>query len=196
MEASKIIIDDLKNTTPIIALTANALEGDRERFLALGMVDYLSKPIDIRELESLLRKYSEKAFKNRPIEDTQTIVQIELPILDIEKSLESSYNKHKYTPKLITKLFNSYVESLDKMEKDIENAIENQDFVLIERNAHNIKSGAASLCFEGMEKISQALETNARNRNVDFDFKSNFNDIKVFIRQLETAYNSRKKESV
>lgn len=43
--------------TPIISLTANALKGDRERFLSAGMDDYISKPVEPGKLLSILRKY-------------------------------------------------------------------------------------------------------------------------------------------
>ncbi|WP_417333360.1 ATP-binding protein [Halarcobacter sp.] len=48
------------NSTPIVALTANAIKGDKERFIDLGMNDYLSKPIKLPELKTLLSKYSKK----------------------------------------------------------------------------------------------------------------------------------------
>jgi len=58
IEATKRIRKDKKNVdTPIIALTAHSLKGDRERFLEAGMTDYLSKPVNIVELYSLIEKY-------------------------------------------------------------------------------------------------------------------------------------------
>jgi two-component system cell cycle response regulator DivK len=42
---------------PLIATTANVLVGDRERCLAAGCDEYLPKPLDVRELQSVLRKY-------------------------------------------------------------------------------------------------------------------------------------------
>ncbi len=42
--------------TPVIAMTANALQGDRERCLAAGMDDYISKPIDIEQLRAMIER--------------------------------------------------------------------------------------------------------------------------------------------
>ena len=61
IEATKLILEyEAKNSlphTPIIALTANALAGDRERFLAIGMDEYLTKPINLKILRETLAKF-------------------------------------------------------------------------------------------------------------------------------------------
>jgi len=57
--------------TPIVALTANALKGDRERFIDEGLDDYLAKPIESSELLSILNKFLNRVTK--PIFETPNV---------------------------------------------------------------------------------------------------------------------------
>ncbi len=88
LEATRAIINYEKEKKvdhiPIIALTANALKGDAERFMAEGMDDYLSKPININLLENTLHKY----FPDKYIEND--IILDKSPLVDYSESDEKS----------------------------------------------------------------------------------------------------------
>lgn len=57
IEATKKLREAFDNTLPIVALTANAADGDRNYFISIGMDDYLSKPINPNELENVLKRF-------------------------------------------------------------------------------------------------------------------------------------------
>ena len=58
IEATNILRKKHNIKTPIIALTANSLEGDKDKFLENGMDDYLSKPFNLEKFIEIINKYS------------------------------------------------------------------------------------------------------------------------------------------
>lgn len=62
LEATRIIRNSGGDQPVIVAMTANAMQGDAEECLAEGMNDYLSKPVDLNELVRILEKWGEKLF--------------------------------------------------------------------------------------------------------------------------------------
>ncbi|MFA6197442.1 MAG: ATP-binding protein [Sulfurimonas sp.] len=190
MDATKIIREEFGVKTPIVALTANALEGDRELFLSFGMDDYLTKPIDIKAFEAILMRYNQgihirnneiAEIKGRPKSETSS----NNAPLDIPLSLEKSAKNMNFSQNIMGKLFKSYVLSLDTLEKNIREGIAQNDFVKIQINAHNLKSGAASLCFEGIVTLAQEMEIQAKNKNQDFDFEQKLEDGSPYLQALK-----------
>jgi CheY-like chemotaxis protein len=172
IDATKILINEMGVKTPIVALTANALDGDKERFLALGMADYLSKPIDIKALERVLLKYSKpssKAKANR----------------NIEELLNSASSSLGLSKTLIEKLLRSYVFSLDETIAHMLEAISCMDFATIEINAHNLKSGAASLGLTHIVTPAQEMELKARSKDGSFDFELKLEELRVHFKELK-----------
>ena len=61
-DATEYIRKQLKLNTPVIAMTAHALPGEREKCLSFGMTDYISKPIKETDLRNLIAKYINVEF--------------------------------------------------------------------------------------------------------------------------------------
>ena len=76
-------------TLPVIALTADAMEGDRERFVAMGMTDYLAKPIDRRLLLNKIHEATARAPEPEPVAAPQAATA-DIDLSDILSAIDSS----------------------------------------------------------------------------------------------------------
>lgn len=139
-EATKILRKTYSSLElPIIAMTANALKGDREKNINFGMNDYISKPINPEILfEILVKCLNGKSIesiksKEKPIKES---LDNEIQILDIEKTLLRFGNKKDFYKNLL-KLYES---NYRKLAKELSNLIVNNQSDEAKRFIHSLKS--------------------------------------------------------
>ncbi|MGB5866759.1 MAG: ATP-binding protein, partial [Arcobacteraceae bacterium] len=181
IEATKTI-RSLGMKIPIVALTANALSGDKERFLAQGMDDYISKPIKFQELERVL-----KIYNTRP--DTESLYTniYNLSADDIINAITKTEQNTGFSQQIIMKLLNSYITNSDVLLSLLQEGITQKDFEKIERALHNLKSSSLTLRFETIGQIASDSERKAKlklDENYElilYDFKNHFDTLKEYV---------------
>jgi PAS domain S-box-containing protein len=152
IDATRYIREKLHLQVPIVALTANALEGDKEKFLECGMNEYLSKPIDIKALENILCRYSK----------TQT----EMNALYIETILERMKSKVGLSEAVSKKLLRTFLESLKEIIPELEEALQLQDVKKVYETAHKLKGASGALYIDEIYEIMLDIETTAQKGSI------------------------------
>lgn len=166
---------------PIIALTANAISGDREHCLSRGMDDYLSKPFSQDQLHELLARWlparqvaaassaagvgvSSVAWPSRSATaqaqlDSQTLnspVEIDMQVIRQLRELREG---------LLPRIIELFRTSSPALVAQLQTAVTNQDADLLYKTAHNFKNSAANL---GLVELANACrECEARARQGD-----------------------------
>jgi len=159
IEATKAL-RALEITTPIVALTANALEGDKEHYISQGMNDYLSKPIEIEMLITILKKYALNEMIEpdvKPLANDSTNEEITLHE-DIISNILIAKEKMHFSITIMKKLFESFVMSSYDTMNQLLDAVINKDIENIKIHAHAIRGSALSLNLNDIGALCNALE--------------------------------------
>jgi CheY-like chemotaxis protein len=178
LETSRRICEEWEGFRPhLIAITANAMRGDREVCLAAGMDDYISKPIQFQELAQVLSKCS----RQRSLEFTSPVKQVKEGRKHSQNIRQEGQNQTLKIAKIDAKIFQSlrdmvrgdrvvfaeligcYLTETPKLVQDIGTAIATQDAQTVWKAAHQLKSSSASIGAIALAQLCKVLEAQGRS---------------------------------
>ena len=167
--------------TPISAMTARAMNTERERCIEAGMNEYITKPIEPEKLYSVLLKLitperrTPPPIKTDPEKGAQTVIPDALPGLNIKRALELMRGDKAFFVSILHKFAAEYKDSPDKLRQ----LTRRDDWEAVNGLAHTIKGLAGNLGADKLFDAALVIEKAAENRPSD--------DIDGLISEYETA---------
>jgi PAS domain S-box-containing protein len=146
---------------PIIAMTAHAIQGDREKFLAAGMNDYVSKPVSPKELADRLKKWlpkikdvGESIKDERDLRITHEVKSDDPLVWNKQKLLERLMGDEE----LLKVILDIFVADIPLQIQALKAFLASGDVSGVERQAHTIKGASANVAAERLRAVAIEME--------------------------------------
>lgn len=162
---------------PIIALTANAILGDRERCLELGMSDYLSKPFSPDQLYDVVARWLPARSANREIPPATSSPVHQQPgaatsdstpgYAALELDLQVIGQLRNLREGLLSRVIQLFRSSSPQLLEAMSQGIAEADSDRVFKTAHSFKNSAANLGINALASLCRTLEAQARQGNLD-----------------------------
>ncbi|MBP7584780.1 MAG: PAS domain S-box protein [Spirochaetes bacterium] len=166
IEATQMILSRENETgnahIPIVALTAMAVKGDRDRLMEAGMDDYISKPINTAVLESVLCRWLPRSQGGTtdgigpPGSPVPAAPPEDFP--DVEKTAGDL----GIPPEVFLKIIVEFLRSSDEYTDGLAAALESNDMHALYQAAHKLKGAAANLRLERVAGLAERIEESAK----------------------------------
>ncbi|MBW1799529.1 MAG: PAS domain S-box protein, partial [Deltaproteobacteria bacterium] len=138
---------------PIIAMTAHALKGYREKCLDAGMNDYISKPIRRKELLDMVEKWIHRTKKT-----TGNALPVEVRHSEAPLEYARALSEFEGDEAFLMEAAQGFIQNVRSQIEMIRQAIFDGDAETVRKEAHSIKGGAANLAAEWLSEIALELE--------------------------------------
>ncbi|MDQ3965352.1 MAG: response regulator [Actinomycetota bacterium] len=149
--------------TPIIAMTANAMQGDREEALAAGMDDYVSKPVKPEELEAVLKRWVSEETREPeaaaiPEADDGSVREDPEDPLDRSVLEDLRELQREDEPDILAMFVEVFFSDVPQQLTALREAVRNGDAHSMRRAAHMLKGSCGTMGARRMAKICEQLE--------------------------------------
>ncbi len=157
VEATKIIRQELTLKVPILALTANAIKGDKEKCIEIGMNDYISKPFKGIELKRLVAKWLNEDLKmviEKPVKNLVKLKPKSSCLYDFTELYELAKKDKEFINEMILLFVNETTKDLERMKQ----SIKSKDCHNLSDIAHKLKASLDHMANSEIRKEIREIE--------------------------------------
>jgi CheY-like chemotaxis protein len=154
--------------TPVIAMTAAAMEGDRDRCLAAGMDDYITKPVRLEAIAEVLDRWVDRPAREESaqaiptdVDDERATVALDPAQIELLRSLDDGDGE------VLGEIIDQYLHQTAEGRGELARFVMERDTKGVERTAHALRGASANIGAVALAAVCEEMESRSRSARLD-----------------------------